>query len=520
MTDELMMERIDRAQREIQSKKELVKYGRMRQHYHFMGETGWINDPNGLIFYQGKYHFFYQFNPYYGFWDYMHWGHAVSEDLVHWEYLPIALAPSQLCDDHMRGGCFSGSAIVHDGKLFLMYTGTTNEGRGFDQTQCIAWSEDGIHFQKYEGNPVLRAPEGIPTWQFRDPKVWEHDGTYYMVCGASKNNMAQARLYRSKDMLHWEFFNVLAESRGEWGYMWECPDFYPLGDRYVLMVSPMGAGERTVVYFTGDFDYATGKFSPQKNGEIDWGYDYYAPQSFLAPDGRRLIVAWANNWDWMPFWKDWGPAYKEGWCGFFNIPREVQLRADGSLRFVPVRELEAIRTEERRVPELTAGEEPCEILAGDGVAFEWKMKIDLAATDARALVIELRRGEGPDAGAPENESERTVRFDSREEAQRTLKKTVLRFDFARAEMSVDRNEGDGWSVGVSRSTMNLAGKKELDVHIFSDQSSLEIFTDDYSNNHSMNVYASSEQNGIRIYAEGGTARITDMQSWGMEECFR
>ena len=172
MSKELMQKNIDKAQAYIERNKDAVKQGKMRQDYHFMGQTGWINDPNGLIFYKGKYHIFYQYNPYYGLWDYMHWGHAVSEDLVHWEYLPIALAPSEYYDDHYRGGCFSGSAIEHDGKLFLMFTGTTNRGRGFEQTQCVAYSEDGIHFEKYEGNPVLTAPEGVPTYQFRDPKVW------------------------------------------------------------------------------------------------------------------------------------------------------------------------------------------------------------------------------------------------------------------------------------------------------------------------------------------------------------
>src|SRR5699024_574045 len=211
----LMQENIIKAQKEIENKKQKVKNGQMRQHYHFMPETGWINDPNGLIYYKGRYHYFYQFNPYYGHWDYMHWGHAVSKDLVHWEYLPVALAPSEEYDDHIRGGCFSGSAIEHDAKLFLMYTGTFNHGSGYEQKQCIAYSEDGIHFTKYEGNPVIYPPEGVPSDLFRDPKVWKHDGIYYMVCGASRNKKAQALLYRSKDMIHWEFFNVLAESRGE-----------------------------------------------------------------------------------------------------------------------------------------------------------------------------------------------------------------------------------------------------------------------------------------------------------------
>ena len=385
MSRELMIQNIEKAQKEIDTKKDIVKTGKMRQHYHFMAQTGWINDPNGLIFYKGKYHFFFQYNPYYGFWDYMHWGHAVSDDLFHWEYLPLALAPSEVYDDHIHGGCFSGSAIVCDDKLFLMFTATTNVGKGFEQTQCIAYSEDGIHFEKYGGNPVLTAPEGVPACQFRDPKVWEHEGIYYMVCGASRDNKAQALLYKSADMIHWEFFNVLAESRGEWGYMWECPDFYPLGDQFVLMFSPMGAGERTVVYLTGDFDYKTGKFDYHTSGEIDWGFDYYAPQSFVAPDGRRLVVAWANAWDWMPFWKDWGPAYKEGWCGSFNLTREVKLSEDGTLQFVPVKELECIRTNGKDINALTVAQSEISLEAGDGISFELKFTINLEETDAKQL---------------------------------------------------------------------------------------------------------------------------------------
>ena len=226
----------------------------------------------------------------------MHWGHAVSDDMIHWEYLRLPLHPANGMTIIRTGGCFSGSAIEHNGKLYLVYTGVTNRGNGFEQSQCVAYSEDGIHFEKYEGNPVITPPEGVPGHQFRDPKIWEHDGMFYLVCGASRNGMAQALLYKSKDILHWEFVNVLAESRGEWGYMWECPDFYPLGDKYVLMFSPMGGGERTSVYLVGDFDYHTGRFYNTVSGEIDWGFDYYAPQSFLTPDGRRVIAGWGNCW--------------------------------------------------------------------------------------------------------------------------------------------------------------------------------------------------------------------------------
>ena len=165
---------IEKAQKAVQAAKLLIKNAKMRQRFHFMAEAGWINDPNGLIFFKNQYHFFYQYNPYDSYWGAMHWGHAVSNDMVHWEYLPIALAPSEHYDNHERGGCFSGSSIEHDGKLYLVYTGAANYGDGFVQTQCLAYSEDGIHFEKYEKNPIITAPEGYEQENFRDPKVWKH----------------------------------------------------------------------------------------------------------------------------------------------------------------------------------------------------------------------------------------------------------------------------------------------------------------------------------------------------------
>ena len=139
MSKEKMLQEIERAQIVINQNKEKVSQGKMRQKYHFMAETGWINDPNGLIYFKGKYHFFYQYNPYQSFWENMHWGHAVSDDLIHWEYLPVALAPSEPYEDHLKGGCFSGSAIEFDGKLYLIYTAATNHGNGFVQT-CLLYT--------------------------------------------------------------------------------------------------------------------------------------------------------------------------------------------------------------------------------------------------------------------------------------------------------------------------------------------------------------------------------------------
>lgn len=492
MSKEIMKSRIKKAQSEIEAKKDIVKKGKMRQYYHFMPQTGWMNDPNGLIYYQNKYHFFFQFNPYDGFWGSMHWGHAVSEDMLHWEYLPLALAPSEEYDDHLKGGCFSGTAIVHDNKLYIMYTGTTNEGNGFEQTQCIAYSENGIDFIKYEGNPVITAPEGVAKDCFRDPKVWEHEGRYYMVCGASKDNRGMALLYQSEDMLHWNFFNILAESRGEYGYMWECPDFFKLGDKYVLTFSPMGSGDHTSVYMTGDFDYKTGKFEPLISREIDWGFDFYAPQSLKAQDGRRIMVGWANEWEWMPQWKDWGPTYKEGWCGFFNIPREVRIKKDGTLQFLPIKELESIRRN-KKVLDIIKIENEQKIQVGNGISYEMKFKINLEETTAEYLELDLRCGEN--------------------------RATKCVFDLKMAELRVNRDNADGWSKGTSRSVLFLKDKKELDVHLLVDQSSIEIFTNGYQNNHSNNVFAGNCQNQVWIRTHDGKVVLKDIEIFELENCY-
>ena len=489
MSKEKMLKNIEKAEKEIAEKRAVIKESAYRQKYHFMPETGWMNDPNGLIYYKGRYHFFFQHYPYDGFWKCMHWGHAISDDMLHWEYLPIALAPSEFYDDHLQGGCFSGSAIEHDGKLFLIYTGTTNNGNGFEQTQCIAYSEDGIHFEKYADNPVLEAPEGVPTDFFRDPKIWKHDGIYYMVCGAKRDGMAQALLYKSTDILHWEFVNVLAESRGEWGFMFECPDFFKLGDKYVLVVSPMGAHERTCVYMVGDFDYNTGKFFYTVTGEIDWGYQYYAPTSFETPDGRRIMVAWANAWDWMPFWKDWGPTYRDGWCGSFNVPREVTLNADNTLSFCPIKEVETIRGDksEQSNVALESGEST-ELKTG--YCYESIIKIDLTKTDAKQVVLNLRKSEG--------------------------QVTKVTYDLKVGEVRFDVNHADGWSKGVAKAPLNLIGKDELEIRILSDRISVEIFSNEYTTNLSCNVYTLAEDEKNEIQAEDGNVWIKSIQSYNLE----
>ena len=214
---------------------------------------------------------------------------------------------------------------------------------------------------------------------------------------------------------------------------------------------------------------------------------------FLAPDGRRIMVSWSNEWEWMPLWKDWGPTYKEGWCGCFNIPREVRMRKDHTLQFIPVQEVENLRENAVRKEEIVVEEKEMELTAGDGVCYELKFMIDLTKTDARQLELVLRCGE--------------------------RKKTAVVFDFAGGELYVDRSNADGWSRGSSRSVLFLKGKNELDVHILSDQSSLELFTDSYQNNHSNNIFALDKQNKLYVRACGGRAVFRKLEAYGLKNCF-
>ena len=222
--------------------------------FHISAPAGWINDPNGFSVYDGKIHLFYQYYPYAREWGPMHWGHSVTTDMISWEQLPAALAPDQ---DYDRIGCFSGSAIEADNKHVLVYTGVTKitlpDGREEErQNQCIAFG-DGRDYVKYENNPVVTGemlPENCSRIDFRDPKIWKEEDTYYLIVGSKDNRqIGQVVLCSSKDLKEWKFETVLAaNSTGKVGTMWECPDFFPLGDKHVLILSLIHISEPTRPY--------------------------------------------------------------------------------------------------------------------------------------------------------------------------------------------------------------------------------------------------------------------------------
>lgn len=302
-----------------------------RNSYHVMAPVGWINDPNGFVYYKGEYHLFYQHYPYDSVWGPMHWGHVKSKDLVHWEHMPVALAPTE---DYELDGCFSGSAIEKDGKLYLMYTGHYERDGIRREVQCIAYSEDGIHFEKYKGNPVISEDEikgNASIEDFRDPKAFKKGDLYYsVVASKTKDERGRILLFSSKDLFNWSFKSVLLEGNKEQGIMWECPDLFNLDGKDVLIMSPIEIPKNKYEFyninstaaFIGKVDWETGKFEIQNYHEIDSGLDFYAPQTCIDTKNRRVMIAW------MQMWKRNMPTndLKHGWSGSMTLPRELHVK--------------------------------------------------------------------------------------------------------------------------------------------------------------------------------------------------
>ena len=340
----------------VYEQKEALKVPeKQRPAFHLSVPTGWMNDPNGFSFYKGECHLFYQYNPYSVCWDAMHWGHAKTADFIRWEYLPAALAPDEAYD---AAGVFSGGAVEAEGKHVLLYTGVSElenaDGKKeIRQVQCLAVG-DGTDYEKIPENPVIDAsllPEGSSLEDFRDPKLWEEDGVYYAAAGSrAADGSGQIVLFSSKDLKKWEFCTVLDRCENRIGRMWECPDFFPLGrpdgKTRVLVISPQDVtaewpemhNGNNALFLIGDYDPQKQVFHRNRIQSADYGLDYYAPQTVLTPDGRRILIAWMKSWD--------TNVFPEGfsWNGMMTVPRELSIREeDGRILQNPVRELEQYR---------------------------------------------------------------------------------------------------------------------------------------------------------------------------------
>ncbi len=458
-----------------------------RPEFHLSARTGWMNDPNGFSYYNGKYHMFYQYYPYETKWGPMHWGHAVSEDLLHWSYLPAALAPDEAYD---RDGCFSGSAVtLPDGRQMLMYTGVVREHQGNDtfcdvQTQCIAVG-DGVDYEKYEKNPVIdgaKLPEGCSRSDFRDPKVWQNaDGTYSCVVGnRPADGSGQILLFSSKDGFRWEYNKVLAANQDRIGKMWECPDFFFLDGKWVLLTSPQDMLPEGFEYHNGngtlcligEFDQETETFTQQQDQSIDYGIDFYAPQTVEAPDGRRIMIGWMQNWDTCNV-----RHREERWFGQMSLPRELSVR-NGRLYQKPIRELDQMR----HAPVSYQDVRVAGTIRLDGIRGR---KVDME------LVIRPEEGQ-------ELYQKFALRF-----AQDDRYHTALSFRPHESILKIDRKfSGSRRAIIHQRRSLVNSRNGELKLRIILDYFSAEVFVNDGEQVLTATMYTDLTADGISFFADG------------------
>jgi beta-fructofuranosidase len=336
----------------------------MRPRFHLLPAHNWMNDPNGPIYFNGKYHMFFQYNPAAAVWGNMSWNHAVSRDMLHWTHLPLAMIETPGGPD--AAGVFSGSAIPVDmpgrktRRVYAIYTGVvkcapemeTIRGEKMRESQCLAWSDDPL-LERWTKDPtpvVARAPEGLKITGFRDPSVWRQGDWYYMTVGSGVDAVGGCvLLYRSpvkaetaETLKQWDYLHPLTQ--GDWdgkrttnpcddGEMWECPEFFALDGGHVLIYSTLGK----VWWESGGLDEAAMKFVSKKKGLLDLDA-FYAPKTQLDAQGRRIL------WGWIPERRPEAAMKEAGWSGMMSLPRVMSLDADGTLRLRVLPEVKTLRS--------------------------------------------------------------------------------------------------------------------------------------------------------------------------------
>ncbi|MDE5415055.1 glycoside hydrolase family 32 protein [Alkalihalobacterium chitinilyticum] len=485
-------EQIAKAMQSVITEHEKVNQDPWRLNYHVATPAFWMNDPNGFIYYKGEYHLFYQHHPYSPEWGPMFWGHVKSTDLMQWTHLPIALAPSE---DYDADGCFSGSAIEKDGNLYLMYTGNvwTGENRDTDlkQVQCLAVSEDAIHFDKLKENPViLEAPEGnIHPYHFRDPKVWKHNDYYYCVLGSKTNEeTGQILLYRSRDLFSWKFMAVSAKGEGNFGYMWECPDIFTLEEQEVLVMSPQGLtpeGDKyhnlhQAGYVLGKLNYDTGVLQHGEFEMLDYGFDFYAPQTTIDDQGRRIMIAW------MAMWESEMPEQNQNWAGAMTLPRQLILE-NGKIKSKPIPEIENIRGNQVIYENLIVeGEVAFKEVDGNSL----ELDVYINANEASQFGLKLRMNETGE------------------------QYTELKYDVNSGVMTFDRNQAGSGPGGVRKAPVQLINNT-LHLRIFIDKSSVEVFINDGEKVMTGRIYPDENSTSIRFFSDG-PCQLTHLKKWDLK----
>lgn len=451
--------------------------------FHLTPPVGWMNDPNGFSVYDGEVHVFYQFHPYSTEWGPMHWGHAVSKDMVTFVECPVALAPDM---DYDCDGCFSGSAIEDGPNHIIVYTGVSN-GR---QNQCVA-AGDGKAYSKLAENPVINGdmlPEGFSRVDFRDPKMWRDEDCYYLVAvNADINNKGQILLFRTSNLIDWQYVKVLEAHNADIGEMWECPDFFEVSGRHVLMFSAMDMSARGLefhngnncVYTIGDFDRATYDYRHGDYFSLDYGLDYYAPQTTCLPDGRRVLIGWLQSWHSIH-----RPA-SQRYCGMMTIMRELTIEG-GKLIQKPISELTNYRVDRVELRnQKISGTKRLEGISGRFI----DMEITVKNSDFSRLIIQL---------AVDDQHHTDMCY--------YPSKQVIFYD--RTYSGIQRD------VACTRNFSVKSDKKELKLRIIMDRNSVEIFANGGEQVFSAQMYTPISADAIVFHCD--STAVVDITKWNID----
>ena len=457
---------------------------KFRPTYHFSPLYGWMNDPNGMVYKDGEYHLFYQHNPYGSKWGNMHWGHAISKDLINWEHRPDAITPDAL------GTIFSGSAVVDTdntagfgaGAIVAIYTQNSDR-----QVQSIAYSTDnGRSFTKYENNPVLTSDAR----DFRDPKVFCHKETQRWIMLLAVGQEMQ--IFSSSNLKDWAFESSFGEGQGAHGGVWECPDLFELPvdgtneKKWVLLcnLNPGGPfGGSATQYFVGTFN---GKEfvneSPSKTKWMDWGKDHYATVTWSdAPDNRRIAIAWMSNWQYandVPTSQYRSPNSVPRDLSLFTVDGETYLQSAPSPELLKLRDIS-----KKRSFKVNGTRTIKDMIAGNEGAYEIELTIENQYADVIGFRLYNDKGEEVD----------------------------MQYDMKEKKFSMDRRKsGDvGFNENFPMLTWTAieSGKDELKLRLFVDKSSVEAFGDGGRFVMTNQVFPSEPYTHIDFYSKGGAYKV-------------
>ena len=483
-------ELVTQARISITEKQKQVQKDYYRLQYHIMPPAGLLNDPNGFIHFDGQYHLFYQFNPLATTHETKFWGHLKSTDLVNWQELPLALAPA---NDYETHGCYSGSAVNNDGTLTLVYTGNVKDKADNRSTyQCLAVTEDGVNFKKL--GPVMENQPAGYTRDFRDPKVWQQDGQWYMVIGTQNvDEEGRVLLFTAPDLKEWELVGEVAGSNldglEDFGYMWECPDLFTLEGQEVLIASPQGIEAQGDAYnniyqngyLVGDLDYQTGSLEHDGFRELDQGFDFYASQTTLDERGRRILVAWMG----LP---DQAENYVErnnGWVHTLTIPRVLELDNDNQLLQKPIVEMKKLRGAKISYQDIEIADQTIELAGIKGDVLELVTEFELG--DVEKCGVKLRC-------APDGSEE-----------------TVISYNQKTGKLTFDRTNAGQGEDGIRR--CQLDEPEELKLRFFVDRSSIELFVNEGQKTFTTRVYPQPSSQGIKFFAQNGAVKLQQVVKW-------